>query len=71
MWLQWHCASLGPPVHGRGSWFVFSEGLERAITAVVQSEMYILRISMSYNNFFLSFQAGVWLQDGVSEMFLM
>lgn len=56
---------------GLGSWFVLSEGAERDVTAVVGSEMYILRISVNYSNFFFPFKAGVWLQDGVSEMFLM
>lgn len=56
---------------GHGSWFVLSEGAERDVTAVVESEMYILRKSMSYNIFSFSFKAGIWLQSGVSEMFLM
>lgn len=56
---------------GHDSWLVLSEGAERDVTAAVGSEMYILRISMSYNSFFFSFKADVWLQGGASEMFLM
>lgn len=56
---------------GHGSWFVLSEGAERVVTAVVGSEMHILRISMSYNNFLFFFKAGMRLPSGVSEMLLM
>lgn len=34
---------------GHGSWFVLSEGAERDVTAIVGSEMYILRKSVTYS----------------------
>lgn len=39
------------PGTSSGSWFVLNKGAERDVTAVVGHEMYVLRISMSYNNY--------------------